>query len=109
MTDSTQPSTLGRILGLVIPPALLTTIVICGGVMFKQHKLQAHHEARKEAEFQRWVAWRGEHCRFEGTLKEGLFVCDNGKSYQARSGRYGEVERYPPMINGAPEDKENPR
>ena len=105
MTDNTQPSTLGRILGLVIPPALLTTIVICGGVMFKQHKLQADHEARKEAEFQRWVAWRGEHCRFEGTLGEGLFVCDNGKSYQARSGRYGEVKRYPLMINGVPADK----
>ena len=101
MTDSAKPSILGRILGLVIPPALLTTIVICGGIMFKQHK----HEARKEVEFQQWAAWRGEHCRFKGTLGKGLFVCDNGKSYPAISGRYGEVKRYPSMINGAPADK----
>lgn len=104
-TKTPQPhlGSSGRLIGLVVMPLLFVMIVVCAISLFKSHQKSEQIAQKKHDAFQQWVEWRSEHCRFHGTLASGTFVCDNGSTYRASSGRYGEVKRYPRFVDGLPE------
>ena len=55
--------------------------------------------------FNKWLTWRAEHCRLEGRVDSGTFVCDNGKKYRVKFGRYNERQIYPAFVKTLPDKK----
>lgn len=56
---------------------------------------------RSQAEqFQDWLSWRQAHCRFEGRLESGTFVCDNGQRFPVQLTRGKEVDKAPQAFRG---------
>lgn len=102
-TPTPHANPVGQMIFMISMLLLLSLIVVCGIVLFKAHERDKVIGQTKAEAFQRWVEWRAEHCRFQGTLGGGNFVCDNGVTYRAASGRYGEIRRYPHFVDGKPE------
>lgn len=68
--------------------ALVIALTLIGGIK------KAHYT--KAQAFQSWVDWRQTHCRLEGRLETGHFVCDSGQRYPVRLVRGKEVAEAPP-------------
>ncbi len=58
--------------------AVLTLFVTVVGTFVSRGEKK--RQTKAEA-FASWVSWRQTHCRFQGRLENGTFVCDNGQRY----------------------------
>lgn len=81
-----------RVFGGLLWLSLLTLLLVVGLTVIGGIK-KAHHTQAQA--FQSWVQWRQTHCRFEGRLETGSFVCDTGQRYPVKLVRGKEVAEAP--------------
>lgn len=78
----------GGLLALSMAGVLaVVAVTVLGGVQ--------RTRATQAQSFQAWVDWRQAHCRLEGRVESGSFVCDTGQRFPVHLKRGREVPQAP--------------